>query len=199
MSMAGAAASRAGWSRSRILSAVLAVSLVLNVLFVAGAVWSRIEATAGPRSRPAFRADRRATGSRFGAAGRFRQVHRRDARAPRQGSAASRAVISFRLGRGREAGDERHRSCSIVRGGIWRAAPAQPRDNGANDRISWRRCRPSSAAGLSRSRATAGENRRTAAVRLARSLTWSRTAGRRHRRAPAGYSRGCRGSGRPKR
>jgi uncharacterized membrane protein len=43
MSMAGAAASRAGWSRSRILSAVLAVSLVLNVLFVAGAVWSRIE------------------------------------------------------------------------------------------------------------------------------------------------------------
>jgi uncharacterized membrane protein len=43
MSMAGAAASRVGWSRSRILSAVLAVSLVLNVLFVAGAVWSRIE------------------------------------------------------------------------------------------------------------------------------------------------------------
>ncbi|MGE3783580.1 MAG: hypothetical protein AB7H71_12640, partial [Alphaproteobacteria bacterium] len=41
--MTGAAANRAGWSRSGILSAVLAVSLVLNLLFVAGAVWSRIE------------------------------------------------------------------------------------------------------------------------------------------------------------
>ena len=44
MSIAGAVASRAGWSRLRILLAVLAVSLVLNMLFVAGAVWSRIEA-----------------------------------------------------------------------------------------------------------------------------------------------------------
>jgi uncharacterized membrane protein len=45
MSMAGAAVRRAGRSRSGILSAVLAVSLVLNILFVAGAVWSRIEGT----------------------------------------------------------------------------------------------------------------------------------------------------------
>jgi uncharacterized membrane protein len=44
MSIAGAVAGRAGWSRLRILLAVLAVSLVLNMLFVAGAVWSRIEA-----------------------------------------------------------------------------------------------------------------------------------------------------------
>ena len=43
MSMVGTAATREGWPRSRILSAVLAVSLVLNVLFVAGAVWGRIE------------------------------------------------------------------------------------------------------------------------------------------------------------
>jgi uncharacterized membrane protein len=31
------------WPRLRLLTAVLAVSLVLNVLFVAGAVWSRVE------------------------------------------------------------------------------------------------------------------------------------------------------------
>jgi uncharacterized membrane protein len=43
MSMVGTAATRASWSRSRILTAVLAVSLVLNVLFVAGALWGRIE------------------------------------------------------------------------------------------------------------------------------------------------------------
>ena len=43
MSLAGAAAKPGSWPRSRILSAVLAISLVLNVLFVAGAVWSRIE------------------------------------------------------------------------------------------------------------------------------------------------------------
>jgi uncharacterized membrane protein len=43
MSMAGTAARQGSWPRSRILWAVLAVSLVLNVLFVAGAVWSRIE------------------------------------------------------------------------------------------------------------------------------------------------------------
>jgi uncharacterized membrane protein len=43
MSMVGTAATREGWPRSRILPAVLAVSLVLNVLFVAGAVWGRIE------------------------------------------------------------------------------------------------------------------------------------------------------------
>lgn len=48
MSMAGAAGNRAGWSRSGILAAVLAVSLVLNLLFVAGAVWSRVE---GPPAR----------------------------------------------------------------------------------------------------------------------------------------------------
>ena len=41
--MAGAAARQGGWPHSRILWAVLAVSLVLNVLFVAGAIWSRIE------------------------------------------------------------------------------------------------------------------------------------------------------------
>ncbi len=46
MSMAGAAARRGGWPRFRILVAVLAVSLVLNVLFVAGGVWSRVEAPA---------------------------------------------------------------------------------------------------------------------------------------------------------
>jgi uncharacterized membrane protein len=43
MSLAGAAAKPGGWPRSRILSAVLAISLVLNVLFIAGAVWSRID------------------------------------------------------------------------------------------------------------------------------------------------------------
>src|SRR5690242_5405653 len=43
MSMVGTAATRASWPRSRILTAVLAVSLVLNVLFVAGALWGRIE------------------------------------------------------------------------------------------------------------------------------------------------------------
>ena len=43
MSMAGGAVRQGSWPRSRILSAALAVSLVLNVLFVAGAVWSRIE------------------------------------------------------------------------------------------------------------------------------------------------------------
>jgi uncharacterized membrane protein len=43
MSTAGAAARHGNWPRFGILSAVLAVSLVLNVLFIAGAVWSRIE------------------------------------------------------------------------------------------------------------------------------------------------------------
>ena len=43
MSMAGAAARQGGWPRFRLLAAVLAVSLVLNVLFVAGGVWSRVE------------------------------------------------------------------------------------------------------------------------------------------------------------
>jgi uncharacterized membrane protein len=43
MSMAGGAVRQGSWPRSRILFAALAVSLVLNVLFVAGAVWSRIE------------------------------------------------------------------------------------------------------------------------------------------------------------
>ncbi|MGD9616928.1 MAG: periplasmic heavy metal sensor [Alphaproteobacteria bacterium] len=43
MSMPGAAARRIGWPRSGILVSVLAVSLVLNVLFVAGAVWGRID------------------------------------------------------------------------------------------------------------------------------------------------------------
>jgi uncharacterized membrane protein len=43
MSMVGTAATRASWPRSRILTAILAVSLVLNVLFVAGALWGRIE------------------------------------------------------------------------------------------------------------------------------------------------------------
>src|SRR4051794_35755625 len=43
MSMGGPAVTRESWPRSRIMTAVLAVSLVLNVLFVAGAVWGRIE------------------------------------------------------------------------------------------------------------------------------------------------------------
>ena len=43
MSMVGTAVTRESWPRSRIMTAVLAVSLVLNVLFVAGAVWGRIE------------------------------------------------------------------------------------------------------------------------------------------------------------
>src|SRR3954453_19348691 len=43
MSMVGTRAAREGWPPSRILSAVRSVSLVLNVLFVAGAVWGRIE------------------------------------------------------------------------------------------------------------------------------------------------------------
>jgi uncharacterized membrane protein len=43
MSLVGAAARRGFWPRSRILLAVLAVSLVLNALFVVGAVWSRVE------------------------------------------------------------------------------------------------------------------------------------------------------------
>jgi uncharacterized membrane protein len=46
MSMAGAAARRGRWPRFRILTAVLTVSLVLNVLFIAGGVWSRVEAPA---------------------------------------------------------------------------------------------------------------------------------------------------------
>jgi uncharacterized membrane protein len=43
MSMAGAAPQRRLWPRFRLLWAVLAVSLVLNLLFVAGGVWSRVE------------------------------------------------------------------------------------------------------------------------------------------------------------
>jgi uncharacterized membrane protein len=42
MGMADTAARQGSRPRFRILSAVLAVSLVLNALFVAGAVWSRI-------------------------------------------------------------------------------------------------------------------------------------------------------------
>src|SRR3954467_12303373 len=53
MSMAGAAPRQRNWPRLRPLSAVLAVSLVLNVLFVAGGVWSRVEepAARGPDRR----------------------------------------------------------------------------------------------------------------------------------------------------
>ena len=43
MSLAGAAPRQRGWPRFRLLWAVLAVSLVLNLLFVAGGVWSRVE------------------------------------------------------------------------------------------------------------------------------------------------------------
>ena len=43
MSLARAVARGGGWPRLRMLEAVLAVSLVLNILFVAGAVWSRVE------------------------------------------------------------------------------------------------------------------------------------------------------------
>lgn len=43
MSMVGAAPRRRGWPQFRLLWAVLAVSLVLNALFVAGGVWSRVE------------------------------------------------------------------------------------------------------------------------------------------------------------
>jgi uncharacterized membrane protein len=43
MSIAGAAPRRRGWPHFRPLWAVLAVSLVLNALFVAGGVWSRVE------------------------------------------------------------------------------------------------------------------------------------------------------------
>jgi uncharacterized membrane protein len=43
MSMVGAATRQGSWPRSRVLTAVLAISLVLNVLFIAGAVWSRID------------------------------------------------------------------------------------------------------------------------------------------------------------
>src|SRR4051794_41746561 len=53
MSMAGAAPRQRNWPRFRLLSAALAVSLVLNVLFVAGGVWSRVEqpAARGPDRR----------------------------------------------------------------------------------------------------------------------------------------------------
>src|SRR3954453_15093009 len=53
MSMAGAAPRQRNWPRFRLLSAVLAVSLVLNLLFVAGGVWSRVEepAARGPDRR----------------------------------------------------------------------------------------------------------------------------------------------------
>jgi uncharacterized membrane protein len=43
MSMARATVRGSGWPRLRLLGAVLAVSLVLNILFIAGAVWSRVE------------------------------------------------------------------------------------------------------------------------------------------------------------
>ena len=43
MSMAGAASRQRGWPRFRLLWAGLAVSLVLNLLFIAGGVWSRVE------------------------------------------------------------------------------------------------------------------------------------------------------------
>lgn len=48
MSLAQAAARGKDSSRRRMLGAVLAVSLVLNVLFVAGALWSRVEETPRP-------------------------------------------------------------------------------------------------------------------------------------------------------
>jgi uncharacterized membrane protein len=47
MSIASAADRAGGWPRQRILFAVLAVSVVLNVLFIAGAVWSRVQETPG--------------------------------------------------------------------------------------------------------------------------------------------------------
>src|SRR3954447_8519886 len=43
MSMAEAAPRQRGWPRFRLLWAGLAVSLVLNLLFIAGGVWSRVE------------------------------------------------------------------------------------------------------------------------------------------------------------
>jgi uncharacterized membrane protein len=49
MSIARAAARPGRWSRSRVLLAMLSVSLVLNVLFVAGGVWSRVEEPRPPR------------------------------------------------------------------------------------------------------------------------------------------------------
>ncbi len=111
MSMVGTAATREGWPRSRILSAVLAVSLVLNVLFVAGAVWGRIE------EAPARGLDRRF--ERIGAqldldrdaARRFRQAARRAARTRRQGSATGRTALSRGLGRGRKSGGRTRTRC----------------------------------------------------------------------------------------
>ena len=129
MSMVGTAATREGWPRSRILSAVLAVSLVLNVLFVAGAVWSRIE------EAPARGLDRRferigaQLDSRRNAARGFRQAARRAARTRRQGPATGRAALSRGLGRGRKADGRRGRGVSAVRRGFRQAAPAQPRDD----------------------------------------------------------------------
>jgi uncharacterized membrane protein len=43
MSIVGAAPGQRGWPHFRLLPAVLAVSVVLNLLFVAGGVWSRVE------------------------------------------------------------------------------------------------------------------------------------------------------------
>ena len=53
MSLLGTVARRDGWPRFRMVTAVLAVSLVLNVLFVAGGLWSRVEEPArrGPDQR----------------------------------------------------------------------------------------------------------------------------------------------------
>lgn len=53
MSIVGTARRQRSWPRFRLLSAVLAVSLVLNALFVAGGVWSRVEepAARGPDQR----------------------------------------------------------------------------------------------------------------------------------------------------
>ena len=158
MSMVGSAARQSSWPRSRILSAVLAVSLVLNVLFVAGAVWSRIE------QPPARGLDQR-----------FERIGAQLEMDPAQRAAFNGFIADMR-GRRDEIGN-RSRRYIVPPGtppaslrwmqpkcfGISRRRSTSDCGSTARRRREWsnfsRRCRPSSAADLSHSRGTAGENR----------------------------------------
>ena len=188
MSMVGTAATREGWPRSRILTAVLAVSLVLNVLFVAGAVWGRIE------EAPARGLDRRF--ERIGAqldldATQRAAFDRLLAELRGRGDKVQQQVgtaLSRGVGRGRKPGGGRGRGVSVVRCGFRQAARIEPRDDEENPRFPRDAVARAARAGLSRWRAS-GETGGSSAVRPPERLTSSRTAGRRRRQAPAGYSR----------
>ena len=201
MSMVGTAATRRGdWPRSRILSAVLAVSLVLNVLFVAGSRVGPHRRSAGSRSRPAFRADRRATGSRCDAARRLRQAARRAARTRRQGSATGRTALSRGLGRGRKADGRTRTRCFDCSSAAFDKRRQLNRETTTRNPRFPRDAVARAARPVCRTGARAGKLAEVAHARPRRNvLTSSRTAGRRRRRAPAGYSRGRRERDRPTR